>query len=395
MKQFIQRLFLACLLCALLYLAVGTAVRIRQGGYQVSFYENRSLAAFPELTAATVWDGSFFTRLEDYLLDHLMGRNKMIQADTALDLCLGRPVSHGVAVTPQRLLPFHGYEVWSLGYLASQADTMAEDLSRVQSAVSDYGGVLIYLGIPQQYSYFRGDYPGYMDDRGWVLDAAAAEFSRALEERSIPFVQAADAFAAQGNPDCFYSSSDHHYTYRGMLEAYRLLMAEVNGRTGLELKIYTEDDLTFETLPNQFLGSQNRKLFGQWPTEEKIEIAALRQPVPFTRTDNGDPVPASLYALPEPDEFATYSVYMGGDVAETVIRTDRPGLPKLLIWGDSFTNPMETLLWASFDETRSLDLRYYSEMTLTEYIADFRPDVVVCIRDDTAYLLHEGNGAVS
>lgn len=36
---------------------------------------------------------------------------------------------------------------------------------------------------------------------------------------------------------------------------------------------------------------------------------------------------------------------MGGDIGESVITTNRPKLPNILIYGDSFTNPLETLLW--------------------------------------------------
>mgnify|MGYP006922434500 CR=1 FL=1 len=38
------------------------------------------------------------------------------------------------------------------------------------------------------------------------------------------------------------------------------------------------------------------------------------------------------------------------------------------MFGDSFTNPLETIWYASFDETRSLDLRYVrAGYTLTGY----------------------------
>ena len=82
------------------------------------------------------------------------------------------------------------------------------------------------------------------------------------------------------------------------------------------------------------------------------------------------------------------------DKAETILRTDRPELPNLLIFGDSFTNPLETLFYTGFNETRSLDLRYYDQKGILEYLEEYRPDVVICIRDDTAYLSTEGNGNI-
>ena len=85
---------------------------------------------------------------------------------------------------------------------------------------------------------------------------------------------------------------------------------------------------------------------------------------------------------------------MGGDFAETVLATDRPELPDVLIFGDSFTNALETLLYTSFDETRILDLRHYTEQSLKDYIADNQPDIVLCVQNDTFYYTAGGNNAV-
>ena len=85
-------------------------------------------------------------------------------------------------------------------------------------------------------------------------------------------------------------------------------------------------------------------------------------------------------------------LYMGGDIAETVIRTDRPELPNALIFGDSFTNPVECLAYYSFNELRSVDLRHYTVQSLSDYIAAYQPDVVLCVRDYQSLLLREFNG---
>ena len=100
-----------------------------------------------------------------------------------------------------------------------------------------------------------------------------------------------------------------------------------------------------------------------------------------------------MYNLPQTDtELVAYEIYMGGDIAETIIKTDRPELPNALIYGDSFTNAAETILYSSFNETRSLDLRHYSAKTLREYIDEYKPNVVICIRDDSCFFNMDGNG---
>ena len=135
------------------------------------------------------------------------------------------------------------------------------------------------------------------------------------------------------------------------------------------------------------MGSRNRKLYGLWHTTDQLNYAVPKAAIPFTRTDNGQAVEATLLRLPETgDETVGYTVYMGGDVGETIIRTDRPELPKVLIFGDSFTNALETLLYASFDETHSLDLRHYTAQSLWDYIEEYQPDIVLDVRDDSMWL---------
>lgn len=109
-----------------------------------------------------------------------------------------------------------------------------------------------------------------------------------------------------------------------------------------------------------------------------------------------------LGALAEPNpydfsipHYVTYSLYMGGDYANTVIDTGREELPSILIYGDSFTNAVECIAYLSFDEMHSLDLRYYKEMSLDEYIQTVQPDIVVCIRDYEELLIRTQNGGVS
>ena len=89
-----------------------------------------------------------------------------------------------------------------------------------------------------------------------------------------------------------------------------------------------------------------------------------------------------------------YNYYMGGDIAETVIKTNRPDLPRVLVVGDSFTNALESILYTSFDEMHSLDYRHYDGKNILDYIADYQPDVVLYVRDDLSYIVTSGNGSM-
>ncbi|MCI2057968.1 MAG: DHHW family protein [Oscillibacter sp.] len=396
MRQIANRVFLLLFALAFLTVPLLTLARWKDGP---SFYEQRMLTAMPALSADGVWSGDYFTAAEQALSDHVCGRDRILRADTALDLAAGRPKVNNLVVGSDVLLSVNGYSRWSLASLDSQAEAAARRYASLRKLIGSQGGTFYYVGVPLQFTYFSDRYPSYMENRVWHTDAVRAAFSSAMEQEGVPFIDVYSAFAQEGKPDYLYFRTDHHYTFEGAFAAYELLMDRVaRENTALSLVPLGREDFDFTTLPNPFLGSSNRRLYHLWKSsdgrEDRVEIAVPRQSIPFSREDSGKSSDASVFSLPTDSAgLIGYDVYMGGDRAETVIRTNRPELPSVLIYGDSFTNPLETLLWTDFDETRSLDFRYYSEKTLGDYIRQYRPDVVICVRDESTFLSESGNGA--
>lgn len=371
-------------------LALGTVaiVTLAQSGTEFSFFENRNLAKAPEYSRESLLDGSYFTKWEDFSTDHAFGRSAMIRLSTRLRMeALHLPVVNEVVVTDSRLLHFYPYGSWEDADTETGSAETAASLAALSRHVEDCGGKFYFVGLPNQLSYFQEKYPAYLDRAEDYLPALHQDFSAALAEEAVPYLDLISAYETAGKPAEYYTQTDHHYSLRGAMFAYHTIIGRLREDTGLDLPLLEEDDWDYTTLPNPFLGSRNRKLYGLWHTTDKLTYAVPKADIPFTRTDNGQEVEATLFRLPETaNETVGYTVYMGGDVGETIIRTGRPELPKVLIFGDSFTNALETLLYASFDETRSLDLRHYSEKTLWEYIEDYRPDIVLDVRDDSMWL---------
>ena len=91
---------------------------------------------------------------------------------------------------------------------------------------------------------------------------------------------------------------------------------------------------------------------------------------------------STTVSLPANDqEEVAYGAYMGGDIASTRIETHREELPSILIYGDSFTNGLESVIWQNFDTTYTYDLRHYTEMSIEECIEKAKPDVVIYLRN--------------
>lgn len=366
---------------------------------ETSFYENRPLAAFPDFTAEGVLDGSDFSALNTYIQDHTVGRTRILILDTFLNLkVFRRPSVNEIVVRGETLLPWMDYWTNDQVQIQKQADAVAENLVRHARLTEANGGRFYYVMAPAQYDYFADRYPSWMNNNAGHTDLARAALLADLDQQWVAHIDMGDRFEELGHPDDIYSQVDHHYTIYGAYETYQAILRQINADTGWNLDVLEDGDYTIQELPNPYLGAYARKLFGLWKTEEHLGILVPKDPVPFFRMDippwrtwQGQVL--TIDQLPETDtEEVTFNVYMGGDMSMTEIHTYRDDLPTLLIYGDSFTNPVEGMLYGSFNTLYSLDLRYYDEMTLDEFIAAKQPDVVICLRAYDTMLNAGGNG---
>lgn len=392
MKKTAQILFILAFVGSLL--AVPLAIFTLGKDNTTAYYENRALQTIPDYTAEELAEGAYSEDVELWLSDHIPLRETFLKATTWFDMyVLQQPSVNGIIVG-DTLLPFNNFGEWDLGYLEPMAVEAVENHLPILDLLDQWDGTFLYVGIPLQNSYFGDEYPDYTASRDWHIEAMTELFEAETQAQGLPFLNMRDVFEAQGMPSAYYARTDHHYTYFGAYETYYATMETLNA-TGLDLPVLEESDITIEAVDGTFLGSRNREIYGLWDGEESFYMGVQTDPVPFTRYENGVEVAATLYTLPTGDNPITYDAYMGGDKAETWIQTNREDLPNLLIFGDSFTNPLETMLYTGFNETRSIDLRYYSAQGILSYIADYQPDVVLCIRDDHSYLLTVSNGEIA
>lgn len=388
-----EGLFLAALAAFFLAVPAGTALWAHKE--TTAYYENRTLAEQPSPTWDSLWDGSFGASFERWLSDHVPGRTTLLKTDTWLQMqVFQRPVVNDVVVSQSVLLPKTEYTQYDREEYEQAAVPIAERFRKLNDHIQKQGGRFYFVGFPEQGVYFADQYPSDMNNRQAEMALADTVFETALQEKGIALLKMQEVYDRMGHPAELYSAVDHHYHYRGAYAAYRAILDWLHA-DGWTLPVLTEDDLEFQALPNPYLGSRNRKLYNLWANQEQAVIGVQKQPVPFTRWDNGEPSQRPLFVYPADAAMpTTYNLYMGGDFGETILRTERPELPNALIIGDSFTNALETLLYASFNETRSLDLRHYKEQSLQDYLTDYQPDIVLFLENDTFYYTTTGNGNV-
>lgn len=363
----------------------------------VSQIENRPLAELPEASWESLISGDFFADCETCFQDHIVGRDIMLMGHTWLELHVAaRTIVNGIIPTDDCLLPELSPSGETHEETTARAESMAERLLTLQDAVQAYGGTFLYVIVPTQMTAFADAYPANLYSGAEARAMAVDAFENALAERQIACLRMEPVFEQAGGTRQFYMRTDHHYTLKGAFLVYQTMMKQLQALDGTRtLPVLTDSDLVFSKISATFRGSRSRSIYYLTDLRDDFWTYALQQPIPYTRTDNGVLTDASVIVLPEDGAASvTYSAYMGGDVAETIVQTNRPELPDALIFGDSYTNAVETFLYTSFNETRSLDLRHNANLSILEYVQAVQPDFVVCLRDDANILTESGNGRI-
>lgn len=389
----VQKAFLLLLLAFLFLTPIFSLLRMGKTAAEVQYYEQRNPDPLPLPTGENLLDGSFFTDFESAVADRLATRTASIKSYFGLNMALGRPTVDDSVVNAEVMLGKNSYHRWDNTKLYSEAREIAASYGELKDYVEQLDGYFCYVGMPLQTFYYTDRYPSYLENREWHLTTLRDAFASAMEGAGVPFVEMNEIFRSREWEEPLYPETDHHYTYYGAYVTAQAVAERISEDTEWEIVLPEKDELLWQELPNPFLGSANRKLYGLWDSTDRAAIAMPKEEIPFRRFDNGEEVAAELFDLPQTEtEEITYSLYMGGDKGETIIRTERKELPDILVVGDSFTNSLETLLYMGFDEMRSLDYRHYNGMTLRQYIAVYRPDIVICVRDESTYFAREWNG---
>lgn len=367
---------------------------LRDRRQELSVYENRRLAAHPSFSLRGVWDGSYFRGWDDYFSDHVWHRDDRIREYEWVQLKLKRAVAiNNVVIAEDCLLPLQKYMDYSRFDYQAQADPAVARLLALQNRVEGQKAQFLYLGVDEQRTALADRYPAWLYSKSDYYEGNVRSFRETCKRMGVHTVFMRDYTDPEADPLRYYSAVDHHFNLHGAYLCYRIICDALWAQNG-PFPVAEEAALGEYELPGEFYGSYSRKLYDLSPIREQLTVFDPSILPPYERWDNGARTDAPLLDLPAPGEKVQYTVFMGGDKGETVVKTNRPELPSVLIVGDSFTNPIEALCVYSFNEVRSLDYRYYEEMSVTEYLRLHPVDAVIVVRDNLNYVEAVGNGAL-
>ena len=360
--------FITALFCTFLggMLVVSTLLPDKE----MSELENRYLQKPPKFSVETVTDGTFMEQAEDYVADHIAGRDFWVAAKAWCERLSGKRENNGVYFGKQDTL-------------LNRVDTPAWEDTPAQAGVSAKQGLLTRLGFVDTLAgnvsvpVYLGIIPSssaIWADRLPAGAPTADEFSlidQMYFQSGASTIDMAGALAAHSGEDIYYRT-DHHWTSLGAYYGANALLEEM-GLPALKLEDYTRT-----TVSDSFYGTTFSTSGVRWVRPDRIDTYVPEDGLTVTGYPNGTAQPGSLYVPEKLAEKDKYSFFLGGNQPLCVIQTQQKDAPKVLIVRDSYSDSLAPFLTQRFSELHLFDLRY-NLTSVKSYVAEHDIDAVVVL----------------
>ena len=316
---------------------------------EFSELENRYLQTPPKLSLENLESGKFMEDAEDYVNDHVIGRDFWVALKAWSERLSGKQENNGV---------YFGKEDTLLNRLDEpDYDTLMTSAGYVNDLVYNLN-VPVYFGIiPSSTEIWSDRLPAgaptadektIIDDLYDTVQTFTIDMYSALEEHKDEEI---------------YYRTDHHWTSLGAYYGYTALM-EAMGMEAVPL-----DESAKVTVSDSFYGTTFSTSGVRWVAPDHIDRYISGDGVKVTGYPEGSPVESSLYVDSYLDKKDKYSSFLGGNQPLGVVKNaNNPDGPRLLIIRDSYADSLVPFLTPHFSEIHLLDLRYY-KLSIADYIA--------------------------
>lgn len=296
--------------------------------------ENRYLQMAPQLSAERIFSGDFSADAEKYTADQIAGRDTWMGVASSVQKLTGRQDINGV------YLGKDGY------YFAKVTDDTFDDhrftqnLKAVQAFFQSHAALDCHILIAPSPATILQD---RLPENAMMYDADARfdQIEAALGESVIDVRQ---PLSAQSEP---YYHTDHHWTTAGAYSAYSAWCAA----TG-----HTQRAFELKQVSDHFRGTLYSKVLLPDAVYDAVSIAADAH---IERMDCDGKPTDSLYHMEALQAKDTYTVFQGGNFAQTTITTGVTNGKHLLLIKDSFANSFVPFLTRDYETITMLDLRYF------------------------------------
>lgn len=383
----VKRLMAALFLGAILLVLLAGAAQTVFFPDEIAAGENRYANQLEPLTAAGYLDGSFQDSVEAALGDQVTFSATLKNMYQSL-------TSHSVRLLSK---PFLSMDYFSDRYFQLGTSTIfggtnlvyymypQSRTAELDEKIRDYNGTLPLYPDAEFYLYYIEKDTDINLQTGEKVDFYGYLRSALTLDDDHMSCFAIDSF--EQFREYFYKT-DHHWnlqgSYQGYLDVLELLGVEDEPLQPVE-RVHMSD---------AFSGSKARNYASTFT--ERFDAYRFDWPE-MTVTINGAPAQdygMQDYYLSGQDEAVTYGSFYGGDEGEIIFSTDRPERDDILVIGESYDNAVLKLLASHFNNTYSIDLRYYEaymgqSFSLSEYLREHGINKVLLIGNIDYYLMTE------
>ncbi len=383
MKQ--DKIFIGVIISLILSLSLGVFIRDRK---EVSVTENRKLEYFPKLSRIGFLNSSFQKGVEDALVDQIpMSEEFKIRYKLLENRNLGSTVSV--------LNSFKNKSKDSMYYDNTYKEAVIDNTVpkdfKFEAEITPWGNNifeidqtnnLIYpkmdINIAKSllkskannYNQLARDYPEFSFHCNYIesdidLDFINGEISHDLVKEFYSYLDPSIKKSALylnhplEFPEYFYKT-DHHWNVKGQLQGYKTIMKN--------LKSSEVELLDIKTVPIngiKYNGSKSKKSYN-YKIYDNFEILVADLPK-YKTYINGQ---ASQYGnkknfikgnFKKGKGLNYYAEANGGDAGVVKYEFENPKEQNLLVFVDSFSNPIKEFIASNYNNTYFVDLRYYEK----------------------------------
>ena len=351
-------IFLTALFCAFLGGMALLSLLLPKKSF--SELENRYLQKAPTLSfSSVVVNGKFMEEAEDYVSDHIAGRDFWVALKAWSERLSGKRENEGV---------YFGKDDTLLNQVSDPDETQLSQAMDFLNLLAEQSPVPTYFGvIPTSAAIWQDRLPegAPTADEESVIRELAGE-SRAQT------VDIYGALAAHAEEDIYYRT-DHHWTSLGAFYGANAIL-EAMGREPLDLADYPP-----VTVSDSFYGTIFSTSGVRWVPPDSIEAYVTEDGVSVTSYPKGEPEPGKLYDASYLTKKNQYAYFLGGNQPLCVVRSGKPGAEgKLLLVRDSYADSLTPFLTERFREIHLIDLRYY-RASLQDYIRENGIDEIMVL----------------
>lgn len=310
--------------------------------------EKRYLAEAPKLSWETVFSGDWSSEAEEYLTDHVPGRNLFVGINAYVELMAGRQKLKDVWLEAGKLLE---------APVALDEKVVSRNMNTINTFAETLGQKVHLMVVPS--AGWAAGVEGYTDeDTLQAIYAAAGARVNPIPVENI----------YRGRPELYYNT-DHHWTSTGAYYGYEAC-AQAMGRD-----YRAAEDFSVEVVEG-FQGSTYSRSALWLTPSETIELWQGSTSLTVTN-EASDEIHKGIFYRERLEEADKYTVFLDGNHALVRVRNpEKQG--KLLVIRDSYSNCLGGFLAESYGEVVLLDLRYYRQAVSELVKQEGFDDILVC-----------------